>query len=412
MYEKFVAEAVEKYRELPYETNELYKKYKLKINPPLTFNKKLDNSKDWEELLEEATKSLNIKFDVVIHNGIIVQNQCGDIAVNQENYSELNNEFWENKLFDNSEDKFAAYIHAYSDSIIEINASAYTKINILFITSSNPPPIQINLKNTKNSNTIINEFYISKPEEECTVGFMHEIHSEINSQIELSMLHMEASNTDVFTLVKGDAKENSLIKTNMIFAGSRNTRHRNEIKASGKNSEIEMNDSVIGIDSSKIDIGNKTINSKEMTKSDSNIRAIMFDNSTAYIKGFAKIESGSTKSVSKINERGILDGKNAFLYLIPDMSIDENDVIAKHSSASAPIDKDKIFYLQSHGIDFDTSRYLIMNGLLSEVISKVNDSQMQIILYSVLADRIKNKKFTIPKVSGIQQEVWSTTIIR
>lgn len=412
MYKTFVEEAVEKYKDLPYEKNELYKKYRLKMNPSLIFDKKPDNSKDWEELFENATKSLNIKFDVVIYNGTIVQNQCGVVAVNQKGYDKLDNEFWENKLFDNSEDKFAAYIHAYSNSIIEINVCTYTKINILFITSSNPKPVQVYIKNTENSNTVINEFYISEQGTDCTSGFIHEIHSKRNSRIELSMLHIEASNTDILSLLKGEAEEGSLIKTNMLFSGGRNIRHRNKIMALGKSSEIEMNDSVIGIGSSKIDIGNETINSGEGTKSGSNIRAIMFDDSVAYIKGFAKIKSGSTKSISKIDERGILDGKSASLYLIPDMSIDENDVIAKHSSASAPIDKDKIFYIQSHGIDFDTSRYLIMSGLLSEVISKVNDSQMQIILYSVIADRIKNKKFGIPKVFGVQQEAWPTTTIK
>ena len=87
------------------------------------------------------------------------------------------------------------------------------------------------------------------------------------------------------------------------------------------------------------------------------------------------------------------------------MSIDESDVIATHSSASAPIDAEKVFYMQSRGIMDSTAQFLIMNGLISETISKITDNEMRMVSYSVAADRVKRRSPGVSEAHNIS-ELW------
>ncbi len=405
MYDEFSREAMVQYKELPYETNELYKKYKLNINLLEPDQVNAPEDREWKQLHYEVSERFRIRFDAVICNGFMVHRSDNSAPIVSNSPEGLGEGFLKEKLFNNHDDRFAAYTHAYSKEVIDIHPSGSSSINLLFITTKNPPPVQVRIRCGADSNTKLNEFYVSKTEGTTTSGSMHEIQSEKGSKIEMSMLHMEDKYTDVFSLVKGRASEESTIKTNFICAGGRHMRHRNEIDAVGKNSKIETNDAVVGFDSTKVDIGTTTRNLEKMTHSISTANAAMFDDSIAYIKGFAKIAKGSAKSVSRINERGIINGKNSYLYLVPDMSIDESDVIATHSGASAPVEEDKIFYLQSHGISKESAEFLIMAGLMLDVVSRISDASTQIIVYSMIVDKIRNKSFGIPKITSMG-EVW------
>lgn len=410
MYNNFVEEAVKMYRELPYENNELYKRYRLKfdlpdIDAPKSYNADVGRCRD---IAESASKELRVQFDAVIYNGRYLQKRDDTkISISEMKTSDMSGEMIGHKLFHSSDDKFAAYTHAYSRLYISISGNGEATANILFITDSGSDsfPVQIRIDGTEGSKIFINEFYVSHGDNPAVCGAMHEIKALNGSHVELTMLHIEGKDVNSFSLVRGDALGNGTIKTNLISAGCKMFRHRNDLIAKGKGSTIETNDTIIGFGSQGIDVGTNTRNAETDTNSNSTIRAIVLDKSSAFIKGFAKIEKGCRGAVSRINEHGMIGDRDAFLYLIPDMSIDESDVIATHSSASAPVDAEKVFYMQSRGIMDSTAKFLIMNGLISETISKITDNQMRMISYSVAAERIRSRDLGVKEEHTIS-ELW------
>ena len=410
MYNNFVEEAVRMYRELPYENNELYKRYRLKFDLPEIDNSRsyTENVGRWSNIAESVSKDIRIRFDAVIYNGRYLHtSDSTKTSISAIKTSDMPREMMEQKLFHSSDDKFAAYTHAYSKLSIEITGEGDAAANILFITDSESEslPIQLQIKGRTGSKILINEFYVSSGNNQTVCGAMHEIIAHNGSHVELTMLHIEGVNVNAFSLVKGEAHGSGIIKTNLISAGGRMFRHRNDLVAKGKGSTLETNDTIIGFGSQSIDVGTNTRNAERATNSNSTIRAIVLDRSSAFIKGFAKIEKGCSGSVSRINEHGLIGDKDAFLYLIPDMSIDESDVIATHSSASAPIDSEKVFYMQSRGIMDSTAQFLIMNGLISETISKITDNEMRMVSYSIAADRVKSRSPGVSEAHNIS-ELW------
>ena len=52
--------------------------------------------------------------------------------------------------------------------------------------------------------------------------------------------------------------------------------------------------------------------------------------------------------------------------VIPELEVLADDVSANHGAASAPLDPEQVFYLQSRGLDKKESRDIIVEGFLMD----------------------------------------------
>ena len=91
--------------------------------------------------------------------------------------------------------------------------------------------------------------------------------------------------------------------------------------------------------------------------------------------------------------------KGTRMYELPDMSVDENDVKATHSSAMSPIDAEAMFYLMSKGIDGREVRKLIVTGFFADSLSMIEDCAAREIAMSLIREKLRDKTFgKIPKI--------------
>ena len=401
MRDEFRKEAALLYKQMPYESNELYKKYQLLFELPDREVKRPD-SESWKQKVKELADRLNLKFDIVVHNGIVVH------SLSKNALRQLDIEAMDDKSITEvlrSRDKFAAYAYAKSEVAIELDSDADCVVDILFLNTSESLPVLFNIRARDGARVTVNELFFADADKDTVCGCMHDITAASGSEIELTMLHLEDKDSDVFTIINGRAEERSSIRTNLISMGGRKVRHRSKIVAAGKESRIFTNDVVLGFDSQKVDIETDTTSKNVHTESISNTRAIMLGSAAGIIKSFAKIEKGSKGSVSKINEHGIVDGEDSYIYLIPDMSIDESDVVATHAGAAAPIDKEKIFYMQSRGVDERLAKLLVMTGFLSESLGRISSEWVKRITYSSIVDKVKGGGFGVPEKIDIS-DAW------
>ncbi len=409
MREEFRREAATLYKQMPYENNELYKKYQLRFELPDCNGTGRSDPEVWKRKVRELWDKLNLKFDVVVHNGtdayVLSENSIRQLDMNTIDDRKLRDSL-------HNSDKFAAYTYAKSEVAIELDRVKDGVVNILFLNTSDSLPVMFNIRARDGAHVVVNELFLGETERDrdkdknVVCGCMHDVIAEGGSEVELTMLHIEDRNIDVFTIVNGKTEERSVIRTNLINLGGNKTRHRNRIQAVGKDSKIFTNDIVLGFDSQRVDIETDTTSMNVRTESTSNTRAIMLGSAAGIIKSFAKIEKGSKNSVSRINEHGIVDGEDAYIYLIPDMSIDESDVIATHSGASAPIDREKIFYMQSRGVDEKLAKLLVMTGFLSESLGRIRSEWVKRLSYSAIIEKVnRGGGFGLPERADIS-DVW------
>ncbi|MGI0134432.1 MAG: SufD family Fe-S cluster assembly protein, partial [Candidatus Micrarchaeaceae archaeon] len=123
------------------------------------------------------------------------------------------------------------------------------------------------------------------------------------------------------------------------------------------------------------------------------------------MKGYAKIAKGAGNSRSYVHERGILLDKGAKVDGLPDMSVDENNVKATHSSATAPVDTETVFYLMSKGINETGVKKLIVNGFFSSELAKITSMAMKELAMAVIKQKLETRKFGEMPEASIR-DVW------
>lgn len=160
-----------------------------------------------------------------------------------------------------------------------------------------------------------------------------------------------------------------------------------------------------GSGSQKFDISTRIINAAPHTNASLESKAALMDNSFCILKGFAKINKGAGKAKSYVHERGILLNKDARIEGLPDMSVDENDVKATHSSATAPIDPDSVFYLMSKGIEENGVKKLIVTGFFANSLARIQNNIMKELSMSLINGKLENRIYgSIPKMDA--RNIW------
>jgi Fe-S cluster assembly scaffold protein SufB len=394
-YEEFVKESEVHYQQLPQEGSELYKRYY--INIPFDLTNSLANADPYsEEMLKNVigdwSSKLGVKFDFILGSTssfmtnpsefIKIENAQSDGSANSVMHS-------------SSEDKYVAFINAYSQRrvIIDIPEGKTANINMLLFNSNKPLNVRVFLKLGKDAKLNLFEYYGSFADKPTSLGTIHEADLKDGAALELNALHNENQSTIILSYCKNTMGENSHLRFNSLYNGGTHTRVRNVIEADKKESKVEVSEIVFGSADQKFDINTYIVNAASHTHASLESKAALMDTSFCILKGFAKIRKGATKARSYVHERGILLDKGAKVNGLPDMSVDENDVKATHSSATSPVDQESVFYLMSKGIDETGVRKLLVKGFFAESLSKIHNTLMKELSMSLINSKLENKAY-------------------
>jgi len=401
-YESYVNEALENYAKLPQEMNELYKRHHITI--PDGFNFQADSKEDMSGMINDYKQSLGIDFDIAIGSQTHVIKDNKHIKFEQ---FDAQGDKVSRMLHKNSDDKFVALINAHSRRFVSIDIpkNSEVELKILFMNSELPHASHVFVNVQEGAKLKLVEIYASSAMKRSMLGVIHEINSAPNSNVEIDALHNENSNTVALGFMKNKMGDHSNLKFNTFYNGAESTRVRNFIDAGGATSEISVNEVILGSKTQKFDINTHIINTGRESNASLESKAVMMDSSFCLLKGFAKVMRGAARSRSYVHERGIILDRSARVDGLPDMSVEESDVKATHSSATAPVDPEAIFYLMSKSIDELGVRKLIVSGFLAESISKMHNEDARRLSIALVNSKLENKEFgQMPKVD--KENIW------
>ena len=180
-YGLFAEDAIQKYKELPEERNELYKRKYVSLSPDhlLDIFHNESSVPDNEDEIKELSKSFfvdnAVKFDAVIWGGgHSISPSSKNINIVQ--VSEIKMDTLNSKLYKSSEDKLAALVHAFTREIVFINVAKgeKAKINLLFVNSAQPLATQVIVNAEDRSELELFEWYSSVAQENSANAVMHE----------------------------------------------------------------------------------------------------------------------------------------------------------------------------------------------------------------------------------------------
>ncbi len=393
-YADFVNEAMQQYRSLPYEVNDLYKRYSVSVPlPEETGHGGPERQAGIEKLVSEISDKTRLKFDAIISDAHSESFNSMIRIIDAESAWEA----LEGKLFKSGENKLAAYVngHAKTVVVLDLPDRSNEMFNILFVNSGNLS-VQVLASVGEHASLGVSELYYSASDDGSTMSVLHEVSAAKGSRVELNALHNENEKTSIVNLCKVRSAERSKINANYVYCGGAATKSVCIMDSNGGSGNIDVMEFAYGSKSQNFDLNTTVLNSVPYSNTNLNSGVVLDDSSKCMLKGFAKVCEMTKGSCSKITERGILMSKDAHIDALPDMVIDySNEVKATHSAATAPIDEEALFYLTSRGLDENKARKLFVAAFIAKYISAIQNPAMKEIAMSVALDKLDTKSFGV-----------------
>jgi Fe-S cluster assembly scaffold protein SufB len=199
-----------------------------------------------------------------------------------------------------------------------------------------------------------------------------EVHLGRSAELAIASIQDFAPNQVVFQHRHASIGEASSLHWALAQLGGRLVRSRVDNVLAGDRSSVEQVEIVFGADDQLFDLTSYTRHIGRDTTGNLLSKGVLLDAARTYLKGMITIDKTAIGTDSFLGEFGMNLSKKARSVAIPSLEIDQPDCRrAAHSSSVGPIDETQLFYLESRGIPPDDARKFIVLGFLEPVVARV-----------------------------------------
>lgn len=170
------------------------------------------------------------------------------------------------------------------------------------------------------------------------------------------------------------------------FGGFR-TKARNHSTLLGNGSALDDLQAFYGWGKTSYDSSVRMTHVGTDTHGQSITRGVFTDEARGMSRGLVRIEKDARKTLSFLSEHAMLLSRGARSDTVPILEILCRDVKATHSTSVAPVDPERVFYLESRGLPRSDAIRMIGEGFLSHVLERAPVLGLREILYPYLAAR-------------------------
>jgi Fe-S cluster assembly scaffold protein SufB len=180
--------------------------------------------------------------------------------------------------------------------------------------------------------------------------------------------------------------------------GGFRTKVRNHTQLTGDRSTVDDLQTFYGAGTQSFDSSFDLTHVATETHGNSVTRGVFTGQARGMSRGLVRIEAGARKTIAYISEHAMLLSKGARSDTIPILEILCRDVKATHSTSVAPVDPEKVFYLESRGMPESDAIRMIGEGFLAHVLERAPIESLRDLLYPSLAARWEGQE--LPWVEG------------
>ncbi|MGA7922554.1 MAG: SufD family Fe-S cluster assembly protein, partial [Thermoplasmata archaeon] len=216
---------------------------------------------------------------------------------------------------------------------------------------------------------------------------------DIGANCQVAYLGVHAPDLSTISLYQRHATVGPAAKVGWVWTGfgGFRTKTRNATDLVGQGANADDLQAFFGSGPQAYDSSVNLTHVGTDTHGQSITRGVFRDDSRGMSRGLVRIEKDARKTVSYISEHAMLLSRGARSDTIPILEILCRDVKATHSSSVAPVDPEKVFYLESRGLSHDEAVRLIGEGFLSHVMDRSPIAHLREILYPMLEARWENR---------------------
>jgi Fe-S cluster assembly protein SufD len=252
------------------------------------------------------------------------------------------------------------------DRLIHVIHMPHQNANIaprLMIHLSNNSSIKVIEEHLHSSDSIINSLTDIKCEESSSLQYYKISHAQNDShQINnLNLEQMADTKVNIFNLDLGADSASSL----------------NHLKLNGENSNVSC--STLFMPSVDRSSHHNVVVDHLSNKSSSsvNYRGVINDHAAGSFFGKVKVEKEREQTSAFMQNKNLLLSDNSRISTVPVLEIYNDDTECSHSATSGSLDKEKLFYLKTRGInEFDAKDFLI-KSFMDELITQIKSRRLR-----------------------------------
>ncbi|MHB1434599.1 MAG: SufD family Fe-S cluster assembly protein [Thermoplasmata archaeon] len=179
-----------------------------------------------------------------------------------------------------------------------------------------------------------------------------------------------------------------------VGLGGFRTKIRNQTRLHGAGAAVDDLQTFFGAGTQSYDSAIDMTHEGTDTHGRSITRGVFRDEARGMSRGRVRIEADARKTVSFISEHAMLLSKGARSDTIPILEILCRDVKATHSTSVAPVDPERVFYLESRGHPASSAIRMIGEGFLAYVLEHAPIASLRDLLYPTLSRRWDGENIT------------------
>jgi Fe-S cluster assembly protein SufD len=135
----------------------------------------------------------------------------------------------------------------------------------------------------------------------------------------------------------------------------------------------------------------RTLQDHEGQKSTSDLvfKGAVIEEARSAYSGLIRVRPGAAGTKAfQTNRNLILSDSGLATYSVPNLEIEENDVMCSHASATGPIDPSQRFYLESRGVPTEMADRLIVFGFFDDLLHRLPVAEMRAPLRALITSKL------------------------
>jgi len=202
-----------------------------------------------------------------------------------------------------------------------------------------------------------------------------EIFLEENTKLNYIKIQTLGKNTTNFSIKKTKLSKNSKLNQTNILLGAKTNIERTEIDLNQEKSQATVTDIIFQEENQHYDISTTTQHTQKNTTSEINAKIALQTQSRCIYRPLIKIKPNATNS--KGNQKGkiLMLSQEAKADPIPSLDIENNEVQCSHGIGITQIDDEKLFYLETRGINPETAKKEIIKGFFKTTLKDQKTEQ-------------------------------------
>ncbi len=209
-----------------------------------------------------------------------------------------------------------------------------------------------------------------------------------NSNLKSYILQSCKSNGFFYKFLKGSLGNRSNYDELILSSGLKFNRIEENIDILGEEANCSIQSALFLNKDSHQEIKTKINHLKPNSKSYQKIKNVLNDNCKGIYQGKIYVKDVAQKTNAYQLSKALLLNDTSEFNAKPELEIYADDVKCSHGSTSGSINEDSIYYLMTRGIRRKNAIELLTKAFLSEVISSISNSEIEIFLEKYLDKQI------------------------